>query len=120
MGVFQKLSNQQSDVFSSYKPIASFVDWRVLLCSNQVLAPACLKGGSLSNPACQLLSLDLSLAEHGFLAEFPYNNSGVSEAGPGVAPTHRGPRRSVAGGLSRGSLRGEVGVAAEEEDRSLR
>lgn len=74
----------------------------------------------IKSSLCQLLSLDLSLAEHGFLAEFPSNNSGVSEAGPGVAPTHRGPRRTVAGGPSRGSLRGEVGVAAEEEDKSLR
>lgn len=50
-----------------------------------------------------------SLARARLLAEFPSNNSGVSEAGPGVAPTHRGPRRTVAGGPSRGSLRGEVG-----------
>ena len=72
----------------------------------------------IKSSLCQLLSLDLSLAEHNVLAEFPSSNSGVSEAGPGVAPTHRGPRRSVAGGPSRGSLRGEVGVAAEKEDRS--
>lgn len=52
----------------------------------------------IKSSLCQLLSLDLSLAEHNVLAEFPSNNSGVSEAGPGVAPTHRGPRRSVAGG----------------------
>lgn len=54
----------------------------------------------IKSSLCQLLSLDLSLAEHSVLAEFPSNNSGVSEAGPGVAPIHRGPRRSVAGGPS--------------------